>query len=243
MFYGSKGLSLETIYEDLSSKESMSKLSETATPSQGEGLVVQRRNHEKKKNTSRSCSKSHHLDKTCNYCKKHGHIKIECYKLQNKMKREATSSNQPSTSDQPIANATHHSGEILAIPDSEPKSSREWILDSACSFHVCYNHEVFCSFSSSANGVVLMGNNSPSNIRGIKNVTFEMFDGKIRTLSNVRYLISLSMLESQGYRFIGEDGVLKVCKGSLVIIKGHKKTENMYFLEGSIVNSNADVVK
>ena len=56
LFYGSEGLSLETIYEDLSSKESMSKLSETATPSQGEGLVVRGCNPEKKKNTSRSCS-------------------------------------------------------------------------------------------------------------------------------------------------------------------------------------------
>ena len=40
LFYGCKGLPLETIYEDLSSKESMSKLSEMTTPSQGEGLVV-----------------------------------------------------------------------------------------------------------------------------------------------------------------------------------------------------------
>ena len=45
LFYGSKEsmskLSLETIYEDLSSKESMSKLSESATPSEGEGLLFE----------------------------------------------------------------------------------------------------------------------------------------------------------------------------------------------------------
>ena len=166
------------------------------------------------------------------------------------MKREATGSNQPSTSDQTTTNAAHDSGEILAIADCESKSSREWILDSACNFHVCYNLEVFCSFSSSASGVVLMGNDSPCNVGGIINVTFKMFDNKIRTLSNVRYvpnlkrnLISLNTLESQGYRFIGEDGVLKVCKGSLVIIKGHKKTTNMYFLECSTVTGNATIVK
>ena len=50
-------------------------------------------------------------------------------------------------------------------------------------------------------------------------------------------------MESQGYRLIGEDGVLKVCKGSLVIIKGHRKTTNMYFLEGSTVTGNVVVVK
>ena len=55
-------------------------------------------------------------------------------------------------------------------------------------------------------------------------------------------LISLNTLESHGYRFIGEDGVLKVCKGSLVILKGHRKVENMYFLEGSIVTGNVVVV-
>ena len=178
LFYCSKGLSLEIIYQDLSSKESISKLYETTTPSQGEGLVVRGRNLKKKKNTSRSRSKSRHPEKTYNYCKKPGHIKTECYKLQNNMKREATSSNQPSTSDQPTENATHDSSEILAIADCESKSSREWILDSACSFHVCYNREVFCSFSSSASRVVLMGNDSPCNVRGIENVTFKMFDDK-----------------------------------------------------------------
>ena len=191
LFYGSQSLSLETIYEDLSSKESMSKFSETATPSQGEGLVVRGRKFEKKSNTSRRRSKSRHPDKTCNYCKKPGHIKSECYKLQNKLKREATGSNQPSTSDQPSTNVTHNSGEILAIIDCESKLSREWILDSACSFHVFYNRESFCSFSSLSSGVVLMGNDSPCNVKGIGNVTFRMFDGRIRTLSNVRYVPDL----------------------------------------------------
>ncbi|KAG8478601.1 hypothetical protein CXB51_028410 [Gossypium anomalum] len=34
-------------------------------------------------------SKSSNRGKTCNFCKKKGHIKSECYKLQNKIKREA----------------------------------------------------------------------------------------------------------------------------------------------------------
>ena len=33
--------------------------------------------------------KSSNKDKTCRYCKKKGHIKSECYKLQNKNKKVA----------------------------------------------------------------------------------------------------------------------------------------------------------
>ena len=37
----------------------------------------------------RGKSKSSNKDKTCRYYKKKGHIKFECYKLQNKNKRAA----------------------------------------------------------------------------------------------------------------------------------------------------------
>ena len=52
-------------------------------------------------------------------------------------------------------------------------------------------------------------------------------DGTIRTLSKVRHipdmircLISLSTLETNGCRISMENGVLKVTKGAMVIMKG-----------------------
>ena len=243
LFYRSTGLSLETIYEDLSSKASFSNFdSEASTSTPPKGLVIRGRDPEKNKNTSRGGSKSCHLNKTYNYCKKKGHIKSECYKLQNNMKRENSTANQPSVSNQLAANVTpsFDSGEIHAVVECKSNASEEWILDCVCTFHTCFIREAFSSLIPSTPGIVLMGNNSPCKIEGIGKGSIKMFDEKIHTLSNVKYvlelkrnLISLGTLESQGYKFSKEGGNLKVCKGSLVVIKGHQKATNLYVLEGS----------
>ena len=53
-----------------------------------------------------------------------------------------------------------------------------------------------------------------------------MFDGVIRTLTDVRHvpelkknLISLKVLDSCGHKFTGFDGTLKISKGALVVMK------------------------
>ena len=54
-----------------------------------------------------------------------------------------------------------------------------------------------------------------------------MFDGVVRTLGDVRHildlkrnLISLSTLDSKGYKYTSEGGVLKISKGALAVMKG-----------------------
>ena len=56
-----------------------------------------------------------------------------------------------------------------------------------------------------------------------------------------RNLISLSTFNSKGYKYTGEGGALKVSKGALVVMKGHKRTVNLYILQGTIVTSDATV--
>ncbi|CAN1137131.1 hypothetical protein LINPERPRIM_LOCUS21240, partial [Linum perenne] len=63
-----------------------------------------------------------------------------------------------------------------------------------------------------------------------------------RTLTDVRdipdlkrNLISLSTLDAKWYKYIGEGGVLKVSKGSLVVMKGDMKAANLYHLRGTTV--------
>ena len=41
-----------------------------------------------------------------------------------------------------------------------------------------------------------------------------------------RNFISLSTLDSKGYKYIGEGGALKVSKGPFVVMKGHKRIAN-----------------
>lgn len=57
-------------------------------------------------------------------------------------------------------------------------------------------------------------------IAGIRTIRIKLFDGAVRTISEVRYvpdlnrnLISLSTLYSKVYKYNGEGGVLKVSKG------------------------------
>ncbi|KAJ4721450.1 Retrovirus-related Pol polyprotein from transposon TNT 1-94 [Melia azedarach] len=53
-------------------------------------------------------------------------------------------------------------------------------------------------------------------------------------------LISLSMLDNKGFSFQGEGGVLHVCKGSNVVLKGVKRG-TLYFLQGSTLSSSVAV--
>ena len=64
-----------------------------------------------------------------------------------------------------------------------------------------------------------------------------MFDAVVRTLDDVRHvsylkrnLISLSTLDTKGYNYTSEGGVLKISKGALVVMKGHQKTAMLYVL-------------
>ena len=61
-------------------------------------------------------------------------------------------------------------------------------------------------------------------------VQTKMHDGVIRTLIEVQHvldlkknLIFLGIMNDEGNKFLGEDGILRVRKGSLVVMKGVKK--------------------
>lgn len=75
-----------------------------------------------------------------------------------------------------------------------------------------------------------------------------MFDGIIRSLSDVRYIpkmkrnvISLSVFDDKGYKFSSGDGVLKITKDSLVLIKADMRKENgLYYVGGTTITSCAN---
>jgi len=84
-------------------------------------------------------------------------------------------------------------------------------------------------------------------IVGIGEVKIRMHDGILRTLKNVRHapdlkknLISLGILDSLGYEYLGEGGVIWVKKGSLVVMEGNK-VDDLYILQGSMAIDSADV--
>lgn len=56
-----------------------------------------------------------------------------------------------------------------------------------------------------------------------------------------RNLISSGMLDSIGYSFKVESGVLKVAEGSMVVMKGIRKN-GLYVLKGTVINGDADSI-
>ncbi|KAG8503541.1 hypothetical protein CXB51_001510 [Gossypium anomalum] len=138
---------------------------------------------------SKSRSKSSNRGKTCNFCKKKGHIKSECYMLQNKIKREAANQKgkQPEKSDETDVAEDYSDGEILVAFVNNSKLNEEWILDSGCTFHMSLNRDWFTTYETVSEGVVFMGNDVLCKITGVGTIKVKMFDGVVRTLSDVRH--------------------------------------------------------
>ena len=73
-----------------------------------------------------------------------------------------------------------------------------------------------------------------------------MEDGIVRKLKEVRYvpqlkrnLISVGALEALGIVIFVRDGVLKMIKGSMVVMKGVHR-DNLYYLKGSTITCQVD---
>ncbi|CAM6112875.1 unnamed protein product [Calypogeia fissa] len=73
-----------------------------------------------------------------------------------------------------------------------------------------------------------------------------MFDGIVRTLTNIRHipelkrnLISLGALDTHDYKWAPVDETLIVSRGSVAVMKG-KKQDNLYVLEGSTIVGSAN---
>jgi hypothetical protein len=105
----------------------------------------------------------------------------------------------------------------------------EWQLDSGSSHHMCSHRNWYISYQSIDEGVVLMGNGIPCKNVGVGSIRIMMFDGIVRELMDVRYvpelksnLISLGVLDSCGYKYTGQGGVLTLSKGSLIVMKETK---------------------
>ncbi|KAG8503716.1 hypothetical protein CXB51_001714 [Gossypium anomalum] len=261
ILYSRESLTVDEVYESLASYNKMKHLV-VKLDSQGESLIVRGRQDQNAdndrgrtqernpRNKFKGRSKSLNRGKTCNFCKKKGHIKSECYKLQNKIKIEAANQKgkQPENSGEADVVQDNSDGELLVASTNDSKVSEEWILDSGCTFHMSPNRDWFTTYEMVSEGVVLMKNSTSCKIAGVGIIKVKMFNGVVRTLSDVRHvpelkrnLILLSTLDSKGYRYTAESGALKISKGSLVVMKGQRKTVKLYVLQGSTVTGDTVV--
>ncbi|KAI5677758.1 hypothetical protein M9H77_08708 [Catharanthus roseus] len=125
-----------------------------------------------------------------------------------------------------------------------------WVLDSGCTFLMTPNKHWFSDFKPLNQGKVYIGNNQDCDVKCIGNIFIKMHDGMTRKLTEVRYvpdlrrnLISLSYLDFFGLSFKSKNGILRICKGNLVMLKGFRR-DSLYILIGKIVcNSTALISK
>ncbi|KAG8500494.1 hypothetical protein CXB51_002743 [Gossypium anomalum] len=192
--------------------------------SQGEGLIVRGRQDQNAdddrgrtqernpRGKSKGRSKSSNRGKTCNFCKKKGHIKSECYKLQNKIKREATNQKgkQPENSGEVDVVEDYSDGELLVTSVNNSEVSEEWILDSGCTFHMSSNRDWFTTYETVSEGVILMGNNASYKITGVGTIKVKMFDGVVRTLSDVRHSSTVTGDAAIASSSLSDDDITKL---------------------------------
>jgi len=100
---------------------------------------------------------------------------------------------------------------------------------------VCSNRDTFSSFEKLDGCSVILGDDRPCNMKVIGTVQIKMFDGMIRELKEVRYvpqlkrkLISVGALKILGLQVSTKDGILKMTKGSMVVLKGVRRN-NLYY--------------
>ncbi|KAJ4705295.1 Retrovirus-related Pol polyprotein from transposon TNT 1-94 [Melia azedarach] len=238
---GKDTVSLEEVRSSLHTRELRHKATGTGADNQAAGLVASGsygHGNSGKKKFKKPVSKGPKPNDVCNYCKEKGHWKSDCPK---KKRQQDTPTGTAAVAD------TNSEEDIALVADEHTDHNDVWILDSRASYHICPRREWFTTYEQVDGGNISMANSSVCKAVGIGSVKIRTHDGKFCTLNDVRHvplmtknMISLSMLDNKGFSFQGEGGVLHVCKGSNVVLKGVKRG-TLYFLQGSTLSSSVAV--
>lgn len=233
-------------------KIATSDMATSGNKDQAQGLFVRGRSNERGKGKggkSRSSSRSL-AERACFKCGELGHFKANCSNKRAEWKKNKNNNNNNNgkvKGQQEAGYASEGSNDDCFSVTLEDEISGKWILDSGCSYHMCPNRKWFTDYRSINGGIVLMGNNHACKTVGLGSIKIKMHDGVVRTLLDVRHvpdlrknLISIGALDSGGCKIVTWNGVKKVIRGSLVVMKGIRQG-NLYALLGTTVTENASV--
>eukprot|EP00253_Pinus_taeda_P022622 PITA_22622 len=208
-----------------------------------EAMVARGRSKERGEKPRGSCrlkSKGKKCKEKCWQCNKIGHLKKDCWK----QKESDNSKKEANQVDSGMIDEVLFAEELCMIDETSPECSvsqglHSWLLDSGASHHMCPHRNWFTSYENVNGSSMFMGNNVSCQTVGMGDIKIKMYDNTVRTLTSVRNvsnlkknLISLGVLDSNGYKFTGQNDVLKVFKGALVVMKV-EKVRNIYRLKGS----------
>ena len=139
---------------------------------------------------------------------------------------------------------------MLSVSSCQDHLMDSWIMDSECSYHMTHNKDWFDTYRLVNSGSIMMGNDASCRVVRMGNIRLKMFDGVIRMLCDVRHvldlrknLISLGTLKSNDFSFKSANGVMKVSKGVLTMMKDQKLARNIYKLMGTTIVGEAATVE
>ena len=108
-------------------------------------MVVRGRTTERGGDENRGRSKSKSKTVKCYYYKKKGYVKAESFKLKNKTERGNQKGKRPKNSGEASViedvEDLDNQNDLLFISDSRVNSIYNWILDTACTFHMTRNQK------------------------------------------------------------------------------------------------------
>lgn len=249
MLTGRTTLTLEDVLKALRDNERMTG---TSSFSSGEKVLVTEDRGRRKyfsQGSSRGRSKSRVRgdrdlsDVECYYCGEKGHMQLRCPQFRKDLKsvRDAKGNKKGDEETNVVTNiddefmlAETSSGGILK--EEKPK----WVLDSAASVHICNDRAMFETLNGKGQfGEIKVGNKEKMKVEGVGRVHFKLHDGSVRTALNVKYIpgattniLSLGVLTSRGYRYVGRKDTCKVYKGDRLVLRGRKNSKNLCYLEG-----------
>jgi len=94
-----------------------------------------------------------------------------------------------------------------------------------------------------------MGDDHPCNMEGIGTVQIKMFDGMVQELKEVRYvpqlkrnLISVGALITLGLEVSIRDHILKMIKGSMVVLKDVCRNNLYYLIDSTVIGHVATFI-
>ena len=238
LLYGKETLEYEDMVSVLRSNKQREKLTRDRAPQ--EGFAIGERTS---RGRDRSKSRKGKKEMKCFKCNEFGHFKRECPLWKSKKGERSGSESVSAVAGQQVED------DLLVVSDGHRHYTEEWTLDSACSHHYTPHRSWFATYTKTDEGSVTLGDNHPCKVAGIGTVRVRMFDGIVRTLTNVKHileleknLVSLGYLERSGYSFSSRarSGVLNISNGAMVVMRGRRLDNNLYRMEGSMVTGESD---
>lgn len=136
------------------------------------------------------------------YYNKLGHLKRDCWK-QKESEDDATKETNLSKSSLGMVDEVYSNC-------STSQYLEEWLLGSSVYHHIFSHRSWFSTYQSIYEGVVFMENNISCKTFGVGSIKIRVLDGIVRIIMELRHVpefnknfISLSILDSSGYKYIG----------------------------------------